>query len=633
MDGLGTGARSSMKAGLERLGAMAVFVTAVALSLFVLGNIFYPLAPLQERSIFVLLVLFLLFLKDLARPERSIAWRLVDVLFLSGTVAAFGYVVVNHETIVSMQGLSFTHTTLLGLTAIVVAIEAIRRALGTALAAIIVGFLVYALFGEYLPWEYGGHGGYRLDRITNFIYLTTEGMFGVVTYTLFKYIFLFVMLGKLLEAVGALRFILNITLAFFGRFTGGPAMVAVMSSGMMGSVSGSANANVMLTGAVTIPLMTRIGYRPHVAAGVEAAASTGGQFMPPVMGTAAFLVAQVLGISYLSVVKAAILPASLYFLAMMIAVYFYAKRAGLRGLPVSELPTYRRALLDPAGITFLVGIGGLVTLLISGYSPIFSALLAMGALLAANMLSRERISIPRTVKVLADTSHTFLGIGSAGPGVGIIVGMILLTGLGNRFSAMILSFAGDNLIMVLGTTMVAAIVLGIGMPTPVTYIILAIMVAPAIVALGVDPLAAHLFIFFAGMMSMVTPPVGLAAYAASAIAGSDFWKTGLWAALLALPAYLLPYAFVLNNGLLLMGDWMDVLRSVALATLGVAAMSYALIGQVANSLEIPRRVLIFGAGLMLISPMHLLNGMGLLIGLLVWGGTLWLERSSRRLGQ
>ena len=545
----------------------------------------------------------------------------VDLFWLALSLVVFGYVVVNHEEITFKSGLVTRTDLVLGVLCVFVVLEATRRIVGWALVVTALVFLVYVFYGQHLPRWVGGHGGFDLDRIVTTIYLSGNGVFGVATYITFKFVFLFVMFGKLLEATGALAFIMEFTRSVVGRYRGGPAMMSVVSSGMMGSVSGSAVANVMVTGSITIPLMKRVGFQPHVAGAVEAAASTGGQFMPPVMGAAAFLMMQFLAVDYLQIVKAAFIPAVLYFIGVLAGVYFYALRSGLTGLPDSELPSLREVMREPQGLTFVAGIGLLIVLLLLRMSPVQAVLRAMAviALLgvgiaAVSMMLRDRrgfvasapaqaaAAVRTGFRVLEGTGRDFVTLGTAVACVGIIMGAILMTGLATRFSGLVIGIAGNDLTTILLLTMFASMILGMGLPTSIAYIILALMVAPVLVKVGVLPIAAHLFIFFSGMLSMVTPPVALAAYAGATVAGSDFWRTSLFAGIISLPVYILPYAFVFGTPLLMRGSPIAVVVTTATAAAGVILTAYALVGSLKDRVEAAERVVVFAAAIMLIAP-------------------------------
>lgn len=565
---------------------------------------------------------------------------MLDLCWCGLSLLVFGYVVLNHEEIAFKSGLVTQTDLVLGVICVIVVMEATRRVVGWALVVTALLFLAYAFYGQNLPRWVGGHGGFDLDRVVTMIYLSGNGVFGVATYITFKFVFLFVMFGKLLEATGALAFIMDLTRALVGRYRGGPAMMSVISSGLMGSVSGSAVANVMVTGSITIPLMKRVGFQPHVAAAVEAAASTGGQFMPPVMGAAAFLMMQFLAVEYLYIVKAAFIPALLYFLGVLAGVYFYALRSGLTGLSQSELPEFRAVIRQPEGLTFFAGITVLIVFLLLRVSPVQAVLRAMSviALLGVGLgavslllssrrqLLRAFTSLPRSgrgalgkgVGVFEGTGRDFIALGTAVACVGIIMGTILMTGLATRFSSLIIGIAGNDLTTILILTMFASMILGMGLPTSIAYIILALMVAPVLIKVGVLPIAAHLFIFFSGMLSMITPPVALAAYAGATIAGSDFWRTSLSAGIISLPVYILPYAFVFGTPLLMEGTGLQIVGTTATAAVGVILAAYALVGNAKDRLEVVERGVAFMAAIMLIAPGTFsdLIGIGLALGAL-----------------
>ena len=538
---------------------------------------------------------------------------MLDLLLCAGTVLAFGYVVLNHDEIIFRAGIATLPDIILGVVAIVIVLEGTRRTTGWALVILAVIFLLYGFYGQYLPRSLGGHGGFTFQRIITEVYLSLNGVFGIVTYVIFKYVVLFVLFGKILEQSGAMNFVMNLAQALVGRICGGPAMVAVVSSGMMGTVSGSPLANVMITGTITIPLMKKIGFKPHVAGAVEAAASTGGQFMPPVMGASAFLIMEFLGISYIDVIKAAFIPAALYFSALFAAVYVYSRRSGLRGLPSGELPRLGQVLRQREALPFVGGIVVLLAFLIHKYSPMMAAIYAMATAVLLSQFSEKRINVRRAVVVLHKGAGDFAGLSAACATVSIIVALTLLSGLAVRFSSLVISIAGGQLYLILISCMVASMILGMGMPTAIAYVILAITVAPALIEMGVLPLAAHLFIFYSGIMAMITPPVALTAYAAATIAEANFWRTGFQAAILGLPAYLLPYAFVMDSSLLMMGSPLRIVLSIATAALGVVVLSFALIGRLRSRLEMLQRVLLLAGSILLIMPRLQLSILGLAI--------------------
>lgn len=601
----------------ESLTEMAVRfvlnVLFVFLPVYVIVSIYVILPPLQVVAAFVLTMIVMVYLRDFLKAKRGSLARAVNLALAGLSVWVFGFPVIYHEIIIENVGRPTSLMVQLGLLSIALTLDATRRTLGWPLTIIIGLFVVYLFYGQLLPRDFGGHGGYRTPRIITSIYLGTNGIYGVVSSTLFNFVILFVLFGKVLEAVGALRFIERFAAAVVGRYTGGPALVSVVASGLMGSVTGSAVANVMITGSVSIPIMKRLGFKANSAAAVETAASTGGQFMPPVMGAAAFIMAQFVGVSYLTIIAAALIPAVLYFLGVLAGTYFMAVNEGLKPLPVEERPSVKEALRDPAAVIFGAGIGSLVYFLVSGTNAMRSAVYAIVAMVVLYfVLSNER-DYRKVLAAIPGASKDFLSIGIAGPSVGIIVATLLLTGVGSRAAIIIFNLVGESLLPVLLVSMLIAIILGVGLPTSVAYILSALLLAPVIVSLGVPVLSAHMFLFYMAMMSMVTPPVALAAYAAAAIAGTDFWSTGVKALLLALPAFLLPYAFVYDSALLLDGSGASQVMQASLsAAVGVIALAMGLFAR-RNPLE---RLLLLGAAGALIAPQAFGDVIGLALLLL-----------------
>lgn len=583
----------------ERVARFVLNALFVFLPLYVIVSIYIILPPLQGIAVFVLVMIVMVYLRDFLGAKRRSLGRVIN-LFLAGlSVGVFGFPVLYHEIIIENVGRATPLMVQLGLLSIALTLDATRRTLGWPLTIIIALAVVYLFYGQLIPRDFGGHGGYRTPRIVTTVYLGTNGIYGVVSSTLFNFVILFVLFGKVLEAVGALRFIERFAAAVVGRYTGGPALVAVVASGMMGSVTGSAVANVMITGSVSIPIMKRLGFKANSAAAVETAASTGGQFMPPVMGAAAFIMAQFVGVSYLTIIAAALIPATLYFLGVLVGTYYLAVNEGLKPLPVEERPSVKQALRDPAAVIFGAGIGSLVFFLVAGTNAMRAAVYAIVAMLVLYFLLSSDRDYRKILATIPGTSRDFLSIGIAGPSVGIIVATLLLTGVGSRAATIIFNLVGETLLPVLLISMLIAIILGVGLPTSVAYILSALILAPVIISLGVPVLSAHMFLFYMAMMSMVTPPVALAAYAAAAIAGTDFWSTGVKALLLALPAFLLPYAFVYDSALLLDGSGaLRVFVASFSAAIGVTALAMGLFAR-RNPIE---RVLLLGAAGMLIAP-------------------------------
>ncbi len=447
---------------------------------------------------------------------------------------------------------------------IVLMLEATRRAAGWALPVTALVFLVYGL-------TFGGQSvGIMLDQL----YLTTEGIFGIPLYVSATYVMLFILFGSFVERSGAGQLFMDFALAIAGHSSGGPAKVAVITSSLFGTVSGSAVANVMTTGTFTIPLMKRTGYRPAFAGAVEAVASTGGQLMPPIMGAAAFVMAEFLGVSYLKVAAFALLPAVLYYVAVFMAVHFEAKRIGLVGLPRAELPRMRQVLVE-RGHLFLPLVV-IVAVLLSGRSAAFSALVGIASVIPTTWLranTRRTFGWRAIVEALESGARNTLVVALACACAGIVIGVITLTGLGLAFTGVVLALSQNSLLLALLLTMLAGILLGMGLPTTPAYIVQVALLVPALVKLGVAVEAAHLFVLYFAVLSAITPPVAMAVYAANAISGSTLMDTGWAAVKLGLTGYIIPFMFVFAPSLLLIGDPTTVALAIVTATIGVVCLA------------------------------------------------------------
>jgi TRAP transporter 4TM/12TM fusion protein len=590
----------------------------VSLALFVLWNAFNPLPMFQEAAIFTVLILLCFFMHLIVNQPDSWLERGFHFLMMIGSAVVFGYVVLDHREIMFFVGFAPEYTLYLGYSAVVILLYSCYRALGIGMTLLIALSLLYGFYGHHLPARLGGHPYFSSERLIGTIYLSTNGIFGTVLYTLLKYVFLFILFGKLLEKLGALDFIINLVQSMVGRYRGGAAMVSCVSSGLIGSINGSAVANVMVTGCISIPMMKKLGFKPEFAAGVEASASSGGQFLPPIMAATAFLIAANLGVAYLEVATAALIPAILYFASVAISIYVYSIKHNIKGTDPAELPKFAKVIHDPAGITFFTGFIILVTMLISGFSPVYSVLWALaGIILVSSFNSKSRLTPKKAIDVLADTSNDFLSIGIAGANIGILVSMLLISGMVLRFSSILIDLLGGNLAYILMATTILSIVIGFGLPTLVTYIILAVMAVPVLIELGVHPMAAHLFVFLNGVLAMVTPPVALASLAASSIAKSDFWASSIAALKLAMPALVLPYFFVYNTSLLMMGSVQSILSATGIAFVGVVSMAVALTGSVQSVLEFVKRGILFVAALLLIPNEWAFTIVGLVLAVVV----------------
>ena len=452
----------------------------------------------------------------------------------------------------------------------------------------------------------GGHNLVALDmimqRIATHLYFTTEGVIGTPLAVCSTFIFLFILFGAFLERTGIGQFFIDIANSLAGKATGGPAKVAVIASALQGTITGSSVANTVSSGSFTIPMMKKMGYRPEFAAAVEAAASTGGQIMPPIMGAAAFLMSEMTGIPYSNIIIAAIIPAFLYFTGIMIMVHLEAKRYGLKGLPPEEIPNFFRLML---GYWYLlIPLVVLVTMMMTGYTPARAALIAIVLSIVVSMFRKEtRMDFSTFLGALEAGARNIIGVGVACAVAGMIVGTVTLTGIGLKLANGLLMLSGGNILLALFFTMIASIVLGMGVPTTANYVIMATITAPIVLQLGVDLLPAHMFVFYFGIVADITPPVALAAYAGSAIARSNPLKTGVQATKLAIAAFIIPYIFALNPSLLLIGsEPLDIILVTLTALAGMTGVAAATEGYIfAKMIPLIRIVSLIG-GLMLIIP-------------------------------
>jgi TRAP transporter 4TM/12TM fusion protein len=488
-----------------------------------------------------------------------------------------------------------------GLVLTALLLEASRRHIGPALVILAVAFVLYAFAGPWLP-GFLGHGGETFLILVDQQTLTTQGVFGIPTLVSATFIFLFVVFGSVMSYGGLLRFFTDGALAVAGATRGGAGKVAVISSGLFGTVNGSAIANAVTTGAFTIPLMKRAGYRAEFAAGVEACASMGGQLIPPVMGAAAFIMAETLQIPYGSVALAAAIPGVLYFVAVGVMVHLEAARQGLPVLDRGALP--RLGAVLRRDFYLLGGPAVLVWFLVEGRSPLFAGFWGLVTAFALSWVRKDtRIGARRLLRMLSDSAQAAMPVALACATVGIVVGVVSTTGLGLKLATGIVGLAGGSLLLTLVYTMIAALVLGTGLPTSATYIITSIMAAPALVALGLPALVAHMFVFYFGILADLTPPTAISTYATSSIAGSDVWKTQWVGMMLALSGFIIPFSFAYDPALLLIDASIPhIVWRTAAATLGIVMLAAGLIGYLRAPTRLWERVVLLAGAVLLIFP-------------------------------
>ncbi|HOP85501.1 MAG TPA: TRAP transporter permease [Syntrophorhabdaceae bacterium] len=527
--------------------------------------------------------------------------NIIDICLAILSLLCGLYIIINMDALVDRAGMPTKWDIVFGVITIILVLEMTRRVIGLALVIVSIVFLLYAYFGPYLP-DAIAHRGYSIERIATHMYTTLEGIFGVPISVSATFVILFVIFGAFLEATKTGDFFINFANSIAGKRRGGPAKVAVISSGFFGTISGSAVANVVGTGTYTIPLMKRTGYAPHFAGAVEAVASSGGQLVPPVMGAAAFVISEMTGESYLKICIAAIIPSVLYYTSLFTAVHMEARRANLSGLSEEEVPKFW-ATLKSQGYLAISALVLVYFLAVELRSPSFSAFWAIiAALILSSIKKSTRLNLKGLIKALESGAKGALSVVAACAAAGIVVGVVTLTGLGLKFSGAIIQLAHGNLYLTLFFTMIASLILGMGLPTTAAYIICAILAVPALTNLGVNVLSAHLFVFYFAIISAITPPVALAAYAGAGIAKSDPMKTGLTACRIGLAAFIVPYMFVFNPALLMHGSVIQIIWVTFTAIVGVFFLSSSVIGWWITQMSVWERVLLFIASLLLIEP-------------------------------
>jgi TRAP transporter 4TM/12TM fusion protein len=529
-----------------------------------------------------------------------------------------GYILVDFENLVNRMGsLNTTDKILAGL-CIIMVLDATRRAIGWPLPIVTILFLLYAYFGYLIPGGFG-HRGYNLHRILNQMYMTTDGIFGIPLGVVVTIVFLFILFGEFLDNSGGGKFFINFAVSLAGRLRGGPAKIAVLSSGLMGMISGSSIANVATTGTFTIPLMKKIGYRPEFAGAVEAAASTGGQIMPPIMGAGAFIMAEFTQTAYLKIVIMAIIPAALYFLSIYMNVHFEACRTGMEGMSENEIPRVKSVLND--GWIFILPVIALIVVLVIGYSPARAAFVGMGLMIVAAMFKAStRMHLRDFWNVLSIAGLKTVGIAAATACAGMIVGTTSMTGIGVKLAMLIEFLSGGMLIIAMLLTAIASLVLGMALPTTANYIVQASVAAPALIAMGVPLLTAHLFVFYFGVYADITPPVALAAYTAAGISKGDPMKTGAIASKIVIVGFVIPFLFVFHPGLLMIGPIKNILIMTISTGLSVVAFSAVFGNYLQRRCKIWERVALLVSGIFLITPglMTDLIGFVILVAIYVW---------------
>lgn len=576
-------------------------------AVFFSAYVIYSMATLRieemrQLSLFLAFSLALAFIHYPLHPQKpgSRILILIDLVLAALSFTMAIYIYIDFWDFIFRVGIPTRWDIAFSILTMILVFEATRRAVGWPLLIIALVFILYTFVGHLLPPPLS-HRGYDLQRITTTFFMTKNGIFGIPLKVMTQFIFLFVAFGAFFGVCGGTQFFIDLATALFGKLRGGPAKIAIAVSGMMGTISGSAVANTVTTGTLTIPLMKKIGFEKHIAAAVEATASSGGALMPPVMGAAAFVMAEFLGIPYISLCKAALIPAILYYLAVFSIVHFYSLKIGLQGLPQKEIPPIKAVFKNQW--IFIIPLLVLIGTLIRGYSPRVAVLYSLVATVVMSVFKKEaRMTPSKILDALAKSAYNSVMVACACATAGVVIGVVLLTGMGTKITTLVAQLSAGSLLIALPIVMLTSLLFGMGLPTVVCYVLLAATVAPSLVALGVSPLAGHLFIFYFGMLCMVTPPVSFAAYAGAAIAEADPMKTGFAAWTFALAGFLLPYMFVYNESLLLIGTPLKIVVAVATSLVGIICLGASIIGYLRRTTRFYERVLLFGAALFLIKP-------------------------------
>ena len=574
------------------------------------------------HCMFLLIFTFLLFPMTKKEKRKKLHPTPVDLVLIVLTIATFGYLIANYTRIVRGGGFLTSTELIIAAVGLLLVLEAARRAGGT-LAVLGLIFFAYNFFGEWIPGQLG-HNGFTLRRVLGHMFWGSQGIFGVGIGVSATYIFIFVLFGAFLKYSGFSKFINDFSLTLVGQSPGGPAKVAVIASALMGMINGSAVANVATTGTITIPLMKRTGYKKEFAGAVEAVASTGGQFTPPIMGAVGFVMAEFLGISYTKVMIAAIIPAFLYYLGLLFAVHFEAKRLGLSGLSKENIPDAMQVVKEQGHLVLPLVV--LIALMFMGYTPLFAAVVAIFVTIAASWLRKDtRMDLKTILQATAEGATGAVSVGVCCVMIGVIIGTVSLTGLGLSMGYLILQVVGEGQIYLAGfMVMIMSIILVMGVPGVAAYVIVAAVAIPVLVEVGVNEMAAHMFCLIYACLSNITPPVAMSSYVAAGIADSNQTKTSLIAVKLGMVGFILPF-FFLDNPVLLLGvtnvSWMISLKAVITACVGTVALAAGLNGSLFEKCSMVERALLILSAITMIHPGAFTD----IIGVIIFGVILALQ--------
>ncbi len=604
--------------------AWVVTLLAVSLTLFQLYvGLFGTIQSQKQGAIHLgtaLGIIFLLFpvKSGLQKVQKTVPWYDVVLAFVAMYVTY--HKVFFFDSLISSRVMGYGPLDItLSIIGILLLLEATRRTIGLPIVIVASVMILYALLGNHIPTQILSHAGSSISKLATNLWYKESGVFGTPIQISVKFIFLFLFFGVMLVHTNIGKFFNDIAFALTGRFTGGTAKAAVSASALQGMVSGSSVGNTVASGSFTIPMMKRSGFKPEFAAATEAAASTGGQLMPPLMGAAAFIMMEYLGVPFSTIMLAAVIPAVLYFSGIFIGTHFEAKKVGIYGLPKSELPSFKKLMLRNGYMLLPLVI--IVGTILSGLTPQRAAIFGIITAFVISFIRKEtRLNWRQIIDVFEQGARVALPVIAAVATAGIIAGVVSITGLGSKFASGIIALSGNSLLLALFFTMIACLILGMGLPTTANYVVTATIAAPALInGFGVEPIAVHMFVFYFGIVADITPPVCLAAYAGAGIARANPFKTGVTAVKLAIAAFIIPYIFMLNPILVLV-DVTPVKLIIAITTalLGMAAVSSSLIGFFVRRSKIWEGFVLFAAGLLLIIPELVTSLSGIALLAIIW---------------
>ncbi|WP_230200070.1 TRAP transporter permease [Bacillus niameyensis] len=605
------------------IGKSAKFVTGVAVvwsvfQIFSAGSGIFDAITLRAWHLLFLLIMTFLMYPISKKSKRHVKFpHVIDIICILLSIISVGYLLLKYDTVVLRGGFLLTPDYIFGAIGLLLIFEAARRVVGN-LAILALIFLLYNFLGSYIPGIFG-HNGFTVKRIIDYMFWGSEGIFGIAIGVSATFVFLFILFGAFLNRSGFSQFINDLALTIAGRSPGGPAKVAVIASALMGMINGSAIANVATTGTLTIPLMKKNGYKARFAAAVEAVASTGGQFAPPIMGAAGFVMAEYLGVSYTVVMIAAIIPAFLYYLALIMVVHFEAKRLGLKGLSKENIPKAWEVLKKQGHLSLPLIV--LMGLMFMGYTPLYAAVFSILACVIASWFRKEtRMGLKDIIGALEEGAKGAIGVAVACAVIGFIIGTVSLTGLGLNFGYSVMNYTNDSIFIAAFLVMLMSIILGMGVPGVAAYIIVATVGAPVLIDLGITPLAAHMFVLIYACLSNITPPVALSSFVAAGIANTNQHQVSMTAVKLGITGFILPFFFIYEPALLIGGaDFSSSILPTLTASVGVVSLAAGLQGWFFGRASWFHRLILIAVGLLMISPDHITDiiGIGLLVGMFV----------------